>query len=185
MNQKSRLYRLINISILVLTLSTPSLATLTLLDAKAGPGINNTATISGGTLTLLEISTSLLSLSEANNQGLSITSLLSEGGSGETIALEISQVLPYPNPLRISEGGHLYYTLNQNISLNCLVFDMFGRKILTKTFASGAEGGRVGVNRVPVNGAFFNNYPVSSGVYFILIMNNGTVLKKAKIALIP
>lgn len=171
--------------ILVLLFSHSSFATLTLLESKVGTGVNNVAISNSGSLAILSISTTSLSFTEANNQGLAVLSLLNETSGGTTVPLSISEVLPYPNPMRISTGGHLYFNLNQNITLQCMVFDMFGRKIIDTAFLAGTQGGKFGINKVPINKAFFNNYPISSGVYFVIILENGSVLKKTKIAIVP
>ncbi len=134
---------------------------------------------SSNTISLLSMSLSIVQLNNISNGGqLSLNNT-------DTASLIISEVLPYPNPMSLRNSGHLYYRLNKNQTLNCMVFDRFGRKIVEKTFPAGSNGGKVDINNVPLNREFFNNYPISSGVYFIIILSDGEILKRSKLAVIP
>jgi len=99
----------------------------------------------------------------------------------------IGEALVYPNPFRQStrKGGQLGYELSKNMSLVIHVYDMLGRQIVKRTFNAGAVGGRKGYNKLDINSETLNGHVLSAGVYFYLLIHEGTVLSRGKMAIKP
>jgi hypothetical protein len=60
---------------------------------------------------------------------------------------------------------------------------MMAHLITKKTFKD--QGARQGYNLIDINLQTFDGYFLSAGVYFFLILNDGKVLAKGKVAVIP
>jgi hypothetical protein len=104
--------------------------------------------------------------------------------TGEGEARITKQPLVYPNPFKQSQGAKLGYGLAGQISeIEIQFYDMMANLILKKTFKD--QGARQGYNLIDINLETFDGYALSAGVYFYLIINNGKVLGKGKVAVIP
>lgn len=97
----------------------------------------------------------------------------------------IGKALVYPNPFRQETGSKLGYRLSKNMDLEVHVYDMMANLILKKTFKKGSVGGRKGYNKVNVDLETWDNFYLSAGVYFYLLINEDHVLAKGKMAVIP
>ncbi len=96
-----------------------------------------------------------------------------------------SRILAYPSPMRFSDGnGEITYRLNGNMDLEMKIYDMFGNQVFQKLYNSGSNGGQSGYNS-PVLSVSETGSHLSAGVYFIMLFNEGKVLAKGKMAIIP
>lgn len=95
----------------------------------------------------------------------------------------IGKALPYPSPMKWSEGGIIGYRLNQSSEITLRVYDMRGVEIVKLTFLSEELGGREGYNRVPFNKEVVG-YDLPTGVYTYLVMSGDSVLSKNKVGVV-
>ncbi|MFC1751880.1 hypothetical protein ACFL96_00590 [Thermoproteota archaeon] len=96
-------------------------------------------------------------------------------------------VLVHPNPYSQSMHGDalLAYILNKNMAIEVQIYDMSANCIFKQNFLKGTRGGQNGYNRLIINKETFDGYGLSGGVYFYLIIHEGTVLAKGKMAVVP
>lgn len=98
----------------------------------------------------------------------------------------VGETLVYPNPFSMSgQGGVICYELNQNMNIEIQVYDMMANMIMKDSYKPGADGGKEGYNKVRFTAADFGNQALAAGVYFYLLINDGEVLEKGKMAIIP
>jgi hypothetical protein len=98
----------------------------------------------------------------------------------------IDPPLVYPNPMRVSDGAILGYGLTKSdMDLQLRIYDLFGYEILRKEFDHGTQGAFRGYNRVELNSDFFENRPLSAGVYIYVFIYNEEVIGKGKFAVVP
>lgn len=93
--------------------------------------------------------------------------------------------LCYPSPFRQEEGTTLGYGLSQSMDIEIQVYDMLANLVTKKTFVSGSLGGKEGYNKVRIDLTTFDGYQMPVGAYFFLLVNNGRVLDKGKVAVLP
>ena len=101
------------------------------------------------------------------------------------IAEVVGKPLFYPNPARQAESPKLSYVLSKNMDVEIRVYDMLANMILKTQFSAGSQGGKSGVNWLAFSDKAFDYYQLSAGVYFVLIMHEGKVMGKGKVAIIP
>ena len=132
-------------------------------------------------------------------QAVSMPSLLYMDAALETqveLAPELIGVpLPYPNPFSLNKdlsnpregyfGTRIGYELSADMDMKLLVYDMFGHKVLERLMMAGTVGGTKGWNEVPFNRDHISGFDLSSGVYFFLLVFEGKVLGKGKMAIVP
>jgi len=97
----------------------------------------------------------------------------------------LGKPLFYPNPARQAESPKLSYVLSKNMDVEIRVYDMMANVILKTQFPAGSQGGKAGANWLTISNNTFDQYQLSAGVYFVLIMHEGKVLGKGKVAIIP
>lgn len=97
----------------------------------------------------------------------------------------LGQALVYPNPFRQEVGAELGYKLTDNMDIEIHVYDMLANLAANKMFKAGSTGGKLGYNKVGFDLETFDGYELSAGVYFYLIIHEGSVLAKGKMAVIP
>ena len=97
----------------------------------------------------------------------------------------LGPALCYPNPFRQVEGTELGYRLSKNMDVEVRIYDMLSNMIFKNTFQAGAQGGRIGYNKLSMNLETLDGFVLSAGVYFYLLVNNGKVLAKGKMAVLP
>jgi hypothetical protein len=97
----------------------------------------------------------------------------------------LGKPLFYPNPARQAESPKLSYVLSKNMDVEIRVYDMMANMILKTQFPAGSQGGKSGANWLTISNSTFDQYQLSAGVYFVLIMHEGKVLGKGKVAIIP
>jgi len=111
----------------------------------------------------------------------------------DTQVLEEAAVAPevlgkplfHPNPARQSDNPKLFYVLSKNMDIEVRIYDMMANMILKTDFPAGSQGGKSGSNWLTISNNTFDQFQLSAGVYFVLIMNEGKVLGKGKVAIIP
>jgi len=97
----------------------------------------------------------------------------------------IGKALFYPNPARQADLAKLGYQLSKNMDIELQMYDMMANRIFKNTFPAGTNGGKSGYNKLTLNLDTFSGYALSAGVYFYLLMHDGKVLAKGKVAVIP
>ena len=98
----------------------------------------------------------------------------------------IDPPLVYPNPMRVQDGAILGYGLTHaDMDIQLRIYDLFGYEIVRKDFNHGTPGAFRGYNRVELNSDFFDNRPLSAGVYIYLFIYNNDVIGKGKFAIVP
>jgi hypothetical protein len=100
-------------------------------------------------------------------------------------AAVIGKALFYPNPARQVDTAKLGYQLSKNMDIELQMYDMMANRIFKNTFPAGTNGGKSGYNKLTLNLDTFSGHFLSAGVYFYLIMHDGKVLAKGKVAVIP
>lgn len=123
-----------------------------------------------------------------DNSGRSDASAITSSIDFEDVtAAVIGKALVYPNPFRQNsvKGGILGYELSKPMDIEIHMYDMMGHLIVKRTFNKGADGGKFGYNKLRLNEDLLEKTSLSAGVYFFLIMNNGALLKKGKMAVKP
>ncbi len=102
-----------------------------------------------------------------------------------TIPAVTTEPLFYPNPFRQSEGSRLGYRLSKAMELTVQLYNMRSDRIAETIFKKGSVGGMEGYNKVLINDETFNGYKLSAGVYFYVLIFEGRVLARGKMAVIP
>lgn len=98
----------------------------------------------------------------------------------------IGEALVYPNPFRLQTGvAQLGYRLSKDMDIQIQVYDMMANMILKRTFYAGATGAQKGYNKLWIDNEVFEGERLSSGVYFYLIIHEGKVLARGKMAVKP
>jgi hypothetical protein len=97
----------------------------------------------------------------------------------------IGPALCYPNPFKQETGGTLGYRLSKHMDLDIYIYDMMANLIFKNTLYEGSIGGRAGYNKVVLNAETLNGFELSCGVYFYLLVHEGEVLAKGKMAVKP
>ena len=96
----------------------------------------------------------------------------------------MSRPLFYPNPFRFSVGSTLGYELNKSAAITLKVFDIFGNEHLHYVYPQGYPGGEKGYNKISITAHDFST-PLSSGVYYFVLLNAGHLLQKGKFIIKP
>jgi hypothetical protein len=117
--------------------------------------------------------------------------------SNDPLKMEGS-LLNFPNPFRLTdsirEGTHSYstmirYQLNQDAATEIRIYDQFANEILRQSYAFGENGGMGNANNftnsILLKKADFNTPNVPAGIYFYLLLNEGKILGKGKMAIVP
>ncbi|MFC1546232.1 T9SS type A sorting domain-containing protein [bacterium] len=99
----------------------------------------------------------------------------------------IGTPLNYPNPFKLAQGTHIGYELSKDMDIEIQIYDMLGHRICKKQIKSGEQGGKGAgyYNKVAVTQDTFEGYDLSQGIYFYVIIHDGTVLGKGKMSIIP
>jgi len=95
------------------------------------------------------------------------------------------RLLNYPNPFSISRGDtEIRYRLSKPLDGEIHIYDMLGNLVFKYPFIKNQKGGR-SINKLKLTKADFYNFELSAGVYFLLVIHDGQVLGKTKMAIIP
>ena len=148
-----------------------------------------------GDLAVLSFETSSVATNQSSNSGYLqveptlVADMAVPFSPGESSALlsttfGIKRLNVYPNPMKSSESGHLYYELSKSGDVDISVYDMSGRTVTKQSFKTGLTGGLIGVNKVTLAQLGINPLTLPSGAYFIIVMSQGKVIAKGKMAVV-
>lgn len=99
--------------------------------------------------------------------------------------LKAAGVFIYPNPFNPRVGtARIAYRLTNDGVTSVYIFNAVGQLVYKQSYASGAEGGRVGYNEVDWSGAANSGAIVANDIYFLRVVSDGRVIGKCKIAVI-
>lgn len=135
-----------------------------------------------GNIVVLGVNFLNTAASEATNQ--SISEVKQQDESGIQAGIEGTPLF-YPNPAKLSDSPRLRYILTKNMDVEIRIFDMLANMISKTQYPAGSQGGKSGVNWLKLSSNQFDQFQISAGAYFVVIMNNGKVLGKGKVAIIP
>jgi|GEM_PF-4174759 len=109
-----------------------------------------------------------------------------ELSNAASVALQTKSVtripLLYPNPVSAGGVGQMGYHLSTGMDIELRFYDMRGYEVFRLNFLKDTMGGMTGQNLVNVP---INQYGLSSGPYFFLLINAGKVLSKGKFVVKP
>lgn len=97
------------------------------------------------------------------------------------------RILNYPNPFTMDEGTIVGYYLSKAMDVTLKIYDMYGAEIYSEDFKAGENGGYApddGYNRIPLDRTSFGGHELTTGVYIYLLLYDGDVLGKGKMAVI-
>ena len=100
----------------------------------------------------------------------------------------IGKPLVYPNPFRKDEGAEIGYQLSKPLSLEIYIYNMLGHLVSKKHLIAGENGGLGGAdtyNRVSFRRSDVMNGTLSASGYFFVIVHDGEILGRGKMAVIP
>lgn len=98
----------------------------------------------------------------------------------------VGETLVYPNPFRMNgDGAVIYYNLSKAMDIEVQIYDMMANMVVKKQFNATARYAEESHNKLPINAQVFGNVSLPAGAYFYLLINNGNVLAKGKMAIIP
>lgn len=101
----------------------------------------------------------------------------------------VGNLLNFPNPFQFKNGTTIRYQLNQDAAIEIRIYDQFANEILRETYAFGTNGGKGNLlnftNSIELKRESFNTPNVPAGIYFYTILNEGKVLGKGKMAIVP
>ena len=150
-------------------------------DFPAPSGSNAAVNLNNKSNGLSILSASLKNLGQEMDQYSNDSKTAANGTGAPRVT---TQALVYPNPFRQQDGAKLGYGLSGDISeIEIQFYDMTANLIAKKTFKD--QGARQGYNLIDINLQTFDGYYLSAGVYFYLILCEGKVLAKGKVAVIP
>lgn len=93
--------------------------------------------------------------------------------------------LNYPNPFKWSQGTYIGYTLNGANDTELRVYTIRGQEILKQSFTANVnQGALAGYNKVQINNSL-SGEPWPAGVYPYLILQNGDVIGRGRMVVIP
>ena len=118
--------------------------------------------------------------------GLPLRSLEGAESDDDLIAAKVlGTPLFYPNPFSMSSGAQLGYKLSKNMDIEIRLYDIRANEIFRKTFGAATYGGVTGYNKVFFDLAVIGRYDLPAGIYFFVLMHDGSVLGRGKFAVKP
>jgi len=143
-------------------------------------------TASNGNLSLMDFGVRALSTLQATgNADLQMNATPALDSTSEIIATVTKKPLNYPNPFRKADGTTLYYSLSKTMDVEIRIYDMLANEVFKVVRNGGLTGASAGPNRISLNDLGLDAHNLSTGAYFYLIMNNGKIMAKGKMAIIP
>ncbi|NBV41889.1 hypothetical protein EBR96_03870, partial [bacterium] len=100
------------------------------------------------------------------------------------VPLLSSQPLVFPNPSSAVTGATIGYALARDSNIELRLYSAYGREIYRTTFKSGETGGTAGYNKVSVSPSAIGT-TLDTGVYFYVLLYEGKVIGKGKMAVKP
>lgn len=102
--------------------------------------------------------------------------------------------LAYPNPFSMNKivnknvsycGTKIGYYLTRDMEMRLIIYDMFAHKIYDEIYMAPDQGARTGWNEIDFNRQTIGGLDLPAGVYFFLLIYEGKVLGKGKMAIVP
>lgn len=145
-------------------------------------------TSASGNLSLIDfgIKSVASSIQEDTDNGLSLNTILADDIIQSNVAPSITnKPLNYPNPFKKNESTSIYYNLSKSMDIELRIYDMMANEISKLVRNAGLKGASIGPNKIGLSDFGIDARDLSAGVYFYIIMNNGVILGKGKMAVIP
>ena len=92
--------------------------------------------------------------------------------------------LCYPNPYNGTGNLSLSYILSKSGNVTLTIHDLMGNQLTKKTYTSLQNGGTAGYNEITCDGKTDNGNALGNGIYIFLIVADGKVIGKGKIAVV-
>lgn len=97
----------------------------------------------------------------------------------------LSQPLNFPNPVTAADTKtYIGYKLSKDSDITLSIHDMMGNLISRKSCSAGANGGRATYNEVEWDLKTDGGSAVGNGIYVYLIIGDGKILSKGRIAIV-
>ncbi|MFC1617406.1 T9SS type A sorting domain-containing protein [Candidatus Margulisiibacteriota bacterium] len=110
---------------------------------------------------------------------------ITASSTGNIEARILDTPLFYPSPFRLSDNARLTYTLSKDMDIDLRIYDMRGYQIFKGDFLAGEIGARAGYNTLTFSAATIDNFELSAGIYFFILINDGKVLGRGKFGVKP
>ncbi len=113
------------------------------------------------------------------------TTIISQSLKVDTGDLKATSVYMYPNPFNPNHGaGVIAYQLSKDGDTSIYIFNMIGRLVYKRSFASGQAGAQAGYNEVSWDGKSDFGETLGNDIYFLRIVSGGKPIGRTKIAVI-
>jgi len=109
------------------------------------------------------------------------TNLLVDSGAALSI---LGNPLNFPNPCNADTGTAIGYKLTKPANITVSIHDLMGNLIWKRSYASGTNGGRATYNEIVWDVKTESGSVVGNGIYVYLIIGDGKLISKGKIAII-
>src|SRR3989339_346436 len=97
----------------------------------------------------------------------------------------LAQPLNFPNPCGPADTKtYIGYKLSKDANITLSIHDMMGNLISRQSFSAGTNGGRATYNEVEWNLKTDGGSAVGNGIYVYLIIGDGRILSKGRIAIV-
>ncbi|MFT5171633.1 MAG: hypothetical protein ACI9BD_001411 [Candidatus Marinamargulisbacteria bacterium] len=99
----------------------------------------------------------------------------------------IGDVFNHPNPFRLASGTEIGYELSRDMDVEIQIYDILGHLIHKRQIGAGdVNGGKGGqYNKVSFSDSDVGGAYLPSSIYFYLVIHDGHVLGRGKMAVIP
>lgn len=125
----------------------------------------------------------LLTVKETNGDATTFeVNNLSVDNSGALVAL--GDPLNFPNPCNSDTGTAIGYKLSKPADITISIHDLMGNLIWKNTYPSGTAGGRATYNEITWDCKTQSGQTLGNGIYVYLIIGEGKLLSKGRIAII-
>ncbi len=116
-----------------------------------------------------------------NTRTWEATNLIVDSASQTTT---ISDPLNFPNPCNSDTGTAIGYKLSKPANVTLSIHDLLGNLISKNSYAAGGNGGLASYNEVTWDCKTDSGKTVGNGIYVYLIIGDGKLLSKGRIAVI-
>ena len=142
---------------------------------------------SNGRLSIIDFGIkSVSTLQATGNSNLQVnTVVLPDLAYSDQVAQVTGKPLNYPNPFRKGNSTTFYYSLSKAMDIEIRIYDLLANEIAKVIRNAGLSGASYGPNKIALNDIGIDPHDMAAGAYFYVIMNNGKVLAKGKMAVIP
>jgi len=97
----------------------------------------------------------------------------------------VGEMLNFPNPFRLTTGTTIGYELTMPMDTEIRIYNLTGYPVAEQIFSAGlVQGSFGGYNRVSIQDVLQGAH-LPAGVYIYLLIHNGQVLAKEKMAVLP